>query len=319
MIFKTLVMENIRSYQKNKIEFPLGTSLFEGDIGSGKSTILMAIEFALFGLGNQKGDSLLRKGSKKGSVLLEFSVDDNHYQIKRSLIKNENNNSIRQDKGLLGFNGKRIHLSTSEIKEKVLDILNFKEPLNPRAQSIIFRYAVYTPQEEMKFILSQKPDMRLQTLRKAFGIEDYKTATENAALISRLIKDKISYLSGQTSDLDEKIKYLLDLKGKLEYNENTLSKLTVEREKIEKKLNQENEELENLKESESELKMIEAEIPHLKRQIDDKSELSSRYANEIQVAREENHIKFLPEIERHSKIRKRKNMPKSRRNIRMEG
>ena len=65
MIFKTLSMNNIRSYNNHEIEFPVGTSLFEGDIGSGKSTILMAIEFALFGLGNQKGDSLLRKGSKK--------------------------------------------------------------------------------------------------------------------------------------------------------------------------------------------------------------------------------------------------------------
>jgi len=87
MIFKSLAIENIRSYQSNKIEFPTGTSLFEGDIGSGKSTILMAIEFALFGLGNQKGDALLRKGSKKGSVFLEFSIGDNNYQVKRSLIE----------------------------------------------------------------------------------------------------------------------------------------------------------------------------------------------------------------------------------------
>jgi exonuclease SbcC len=51
MIFKTLSLNNIRSYKTNEpIEFPIGTSLFEGDIGSGKSTILMAIEFALFGL-----------------------------------------------------------------------------------------------------------------------------------------------------------------------------------------------------------------------------------------------------------------------------
>ena len=158
MIFKTLFMENIRSYDSRRIYFPPGISLFEGDVGSGKSTILMALEFALFGLGNQKGDALLRKGSKKGSVVLNFSVKGKEYQVKRSLVRNENNNSIRQDKGILGVNGKKIQLSPSEIKEKILNILHFKEPLNPRAQSVIFRYAVYTPQEEMKFILSQKPD-----------------------------------------------------------------------------------------------------------------------------------------------------------------
>lgn len=302
MIFKSLIMENIRSYERERIEFPMGTSLFEGDIGSGKSTILMAIEFALFGLGNQKGDSLLRKGLKKGSVLLEFSVDDNNYQIKRSLIRNEKNNSIRQGKSILGFNGKKIHLSPSEIKEKILDILNFKEPANPSAQSVIFRYAVYTPQEEMKFILSQKPDLRLQTLRKAFGIEDYKTAALNATLISRSLKDKISYLSGQIADLDEKIVNLSDLNGKLRYNENNLSNFMMERDKVEIKLNKQKEELESLKESESELKKIEGEIPHLKRQITDKEELSSRYSNEIQIAKEENDLKLAPEIENLEKL-----------------
>ncbi|MBI5680901.1 MAG: SMC family ATPase [Methanobacterium sp.] len=305
MIFKTLSMTNIRSYKNHKpIEFPMGTSLFEGDIGSGKSTILMAIEFALFGLGNQKGDSILRKGSKNGSVLLEFMVGNNNYQIRRTLIRNEKDGSVRQDKGLLGINGKKIHLSASEIKEKVLDILNFKEPLNPRAQSVIFRYAVYTPQEEMKYILSQKPDDRLQTLRKAFGIEDYKIAAENANLISRSIKDKVIELKAKTADLDEKKQDLFILKGKLEENENKLAKFKVSKEELEKLLKEQNEALEKLQESELELKKIQAEIPHLKKQIKDKEELSIKYQDEIKNAEEENRLKFILQIEKIEKIKK---------------
>ena len=50
MILNSLVINNIRSYDHEEVVFPRGISLFEGDIGSGKSTILMAIEFALFGL-----------------------------------------------------------------------------------------------------------------------------------------------------------------------------------------------------------------------------------------------------------------------------
>lgn len=297
MIFKTLSMTNIRSYRNDSIKFPMGTSLFEGDIGSGKSTILMAIEFALFGLGNQKGDSILRKGSKNGSVLLEFMVGNNNYQIRRTLIRNEKDGSVRQDKGLLGINGKKIHLSASEIKEKVLDILNFKEPLNPRAQSVIFRYAVYTPQEEMKYILSQKPDDRLQTLRKAFGIEDYKIAAENANLISRSIKDKVIELKAKTADLDEKKQDLFILKGKLEENENKLAKFKVSKEELEKLLKEQNEALEKLQELELELKKIQAEIPHLKKQIKDKEELLTKYQDEIKNAEDENLQKFIPQID----------------------
>lgn len=304
MIFKSMIMENIRSYQKNRIDFPMGTSLFEGDVGSGKSTILMAMEFALFGLGNQKGDALLRKGSRKGSVILNFSVNGKEYQVKRSLVRNVNKNTIRQEKGILGEDGKVVQLSPSEIKERILNILNFKEPLNPRAQSVIFRYAVYTPQEEMKFILSQKPDLRLQTLRKAFGIEDYKIAAENATSISRTIKDKISYLSGRISDLDEKKSNLSDLKNKLKKNEDELSNFQMNAEKVQKKLEEEKKKLDELKDLETKLKGIKAEIPHLEKQLDDKKQLITSYYKEIQRAEDENKLKYIPEIKKLEKMEK---------------
>jgi exonuclease SbcC len=69
MILKSLRLENIRSYTEQTVDFPMGITLFEGDIGSGKSTILMAIEFALFGLGSEKGGALLKAGAKKAASL----------------------------------------------------------------------------------------------------------------------------------------------------------------------------------------------------------------------------------------------------------
>ncbi|WP_424355657.1 AAA family ATPase [Methanobacterium sp. MBAC-LM] len=305
MIFKTLSLNNIRSYKNNEsIAFPIGTSLFEGDIGSGKSTLLMAIEFALFGLGNQKGDSLLRKGSKKGSVTLEFGVGEDNYLVQRSLIRKENDGPVRQEKGILGINGAKLELSPSEIKEKILKILNFKEPLNPRAQSVIFRYAVYTPQEEMKYILSQKPDERLQTLRKAFGIEDYKIAAENANILSRSIKDKLIELKTETKDLDDKKQELFVLKGNLDANKTKNAKSQARGEELDILQKTQKETLEKLQESELELKKIQVEIPHLKKQIEEKEKLSIKYQDEIKTCGEENKLKFIPQIETLEKIEK---------------
>lgn len=303
MIFNNLKLENIRSHEFTEINFPKGISLFEGDVGSGKSTILMAMEFALFGLGNQRGDALLRKGSKKGSVLLDFSVENRFYQIKRTLIRS-GKDAIRQDKCILGINGKKMQLSPSETKEKILDILNFKEPPSPRAQSVIFRYAVYTPQEEMKFILSQKPDIRLQTLRKAFGIEDYKIAAENAITISRLLKNKINYLSGQIADLPDKLKSRDELIEGLEEKKANLNVFKEQRDRISIVLKKEKDELEHLKEIESELKNIEIQIPHLEKQLKDKEDLTTSYESEIQSCREENINRFIPDKERLGKIKK---------------
>jgi len=50
MILKSIVLDNIRSYAYQEIRFPRGSILLSGDIGAGKSTILHAIEFALFGI-----------------------------------------------------------------------------------------------------------------------------------------------------------------------------------------------------------------------------------------------------------------------------
>lgn len=314
MIFKTLSLKNIRSYKDAKIEFPSGISLFEGDIGSGKSTILMAIEFVLFGLGNQKGESLLRRKTYEGSVTLEFEVNGRECEVRRNLVriekerkksksrKKEIKKYVRQERGYFVLNGVKDILSPSEIKERILSILNFKEPVDPLAQSVIFRYAVYTPQEEMKYILSQKPDNRLKTLRKAFGIEDYKIAVEGANSCLRWVKDNINYLKGQTSDLDNITNDLMFSNEEKKLNEKKLVDFIGEYEKIELIFNEQKDRLKVLQEFEIQLKNLSAEIPHLKRQIKDKRQLCIKYDNEIRLSEEENRIKIIPQIEKLEKI-----------------
>ena len=188
MMIKKLKLENIRSYKNQIIDFPPGKTLFEGDIGSGKSTLLMAIEFGLFGLGSEKAGSLLKAGETEGSVGLQFESDSRDYIVTRKLVRKKN--SIGQQDCILKTPEETRHYSATEIKEKILEILNFNEPPDPKAQSVIYRYAVYTPQEEMKAILTNNPEQRLQTLRKAFGIEDYKIAGENAKSLSNEIRIK---------------------------------------------------------------------------------------------------------------------------------
>ena len=68
MIIKSVKLNNIRSYLDEKITFPIGSTLLAGDVGSGKSSILLAIEFALFGVRrvHLPGGALLRNGKKEG-------------------------------------------------------------------------------------------------------------------------------------------------------------------------------------------------------------------------------------------------------------
>ena len=82
MLLRSLSMKNIRSYNEGeevRLDIPEGVVLFEGDIGSGKSTILYALEFALFGLSDMKGAHLLSEGRKEGKVSLTFESGGTTY------------------------------------------------------------------------------------------------------------------------------------------------------------------------------------------------------------------------------------------------
>ena len=202
MILNSLVLDNIRSYSHEEVEFPRGITLFEGDIGSGKSTILMAIEFALFGLGSQKGESLLAKKADDGYAILEFTVDDQKYEIKRALKRRSTGVNQDPKNSYIKTNDEKEPLSPSELKQRILQILKFNEPGNPNSVSRIFRYAVYTPQEEMKKVLGDTKT-RLDTIRRAFGIEDYAIAAANARDIASSIKLQVARFEERFSDTDQ--------------------------------------------------------------------------------------------------------------------
>jgi len=202
MIINSIILDNIRSYFHEEVEFAQGISLFEGDIGSGKSTVLMAIEFALFGLGSQKAESLLAKKADRGSVLLDFSVDGKRYEIKRTLKRSDS--SVIQDakNSCIKASGETLPLSPSELKQKVLQILRFNEPASPKAESKIFRYAIFTPQETMKEVLSDA-NKRIETIRRAFKIEDYRVAESNTNEVISKINDRIEIFKERSSNISE--------------------------------------------------------------------------------------------------------------------
>ena len=224
MIVKELELTNIRSYDHAVISFPLGKTLFEGDIGSGKSTILMAMEFALFGLGSGTGSSLLKAGEKDGKVGIKLDVDGREVGIERHLKKK--GGSVHQTEGRVTTPEEEVDLSPSELKQRVLEILEFNEAPDPKAQSMIYRYAVYTPQEEMKEILSMRADLRLQTLRRAFRVEDYKVAAENAGELSRELGSETRAHAASAQGLDDLRAQAERLDGERGERELTIARLT---------------------------------------------------------------------------------------------
>ena len=201
MIFKSLRLENVRSYENLFIQFPKGSVLLAGDIGSGKTSILLGLQFALFGLQpGQRGASILRQGKDEAYACLEFEIDGEIITLERT-IKKSKSGSITQDSNVITINNVREELSTSEMKNKVINLLQYPKEFIKKS-NLLYKFTVYTPQEEMKEIVMEKPEIRLDTLRHIFGIDRYKRIKENAQILFQKIKEQVKIKEILASELN---------------------------------------------------------------------------------------------------------------------
>jgi exonuclease SbcC len=200
MIVRSLQLKHIRSYDDVTITFPEGSILLSGDIGSGKTTILLAIEFALFGIvrGAVSGNALLRHGKHEGSVELHCEIDGKEVIIHRTL---KGGKGIKQEAGFVIVNGERLDGTAIELKSKILELIGYPDELLTKSKSLIYRYTVYTPQEEMKHILLESSEERLQTIRRLFNIDKYRRVKENTAFLIKEIKQERDVVAGRTTDM----------------------------------------------------------------------------------------------------------------------
>ncbi len=274
MRIKRLDIRNIRSYEEASIEMPQGNVLFVGDIGSGKSSILMSIEFALFGLGDLDGGDLLRTGESSGHVRMDFESGKEEYTVFRSLERSKR--GVRQKEGYIASGGVRTDYSPSELKQRILGILGFNENPGPRATSVIYRYAVFTPQEHMKSILHQASDRRMETLRKAFGIEEYSTAAGNAALLKSCLREDMKELQGRVHDYDEKKRELEEKRAAAERSRKEEKTISEALEPARKELEEVKAELVKMDAIRQEARRLEGEIPQMEKSIREKEDNSEQ-------------------------------------------
>jgi exonuclease SbcC len=200
MKIKKITLDNIRSYEHQEIDFPEGSLLLSGDIGSGKTSILLGIEFALFGLQpGQKGSSILRNGQVHGGVIIEFEIDDKSIVLERTLKKAK---TISQDYCSISIDGEKEEISVTELKNKVLELLNYPREFSKK-QNLLYKFTVYTPQEEMKQIILEDAETRINTLRHVFGIDKYKKILENASVLISKVREEKRIKEAITSNLEQ--------------------------------------------------------------------------------------------------------------------
>ncbi len=225
MLLKKIDLNNIRSYRNESIEFPLGSTLLSGDIGSGKTSVLLAIEFALFGLQpGQRGNSLLKNGEDRGSVKIVFEIGEREVVIERTLKRTK---TVSQDYCAIIVDGEKREISVTELKDKVLELLNYPKEF-AKKQNLLYKFTVYTPQEEMKQIILQDATTRINTLRHVFGIDKYKTVLENLTILVQKLREEKRIKQALTAELETDKLTLVDKINELETKHYNLSSVEKE-------------------------------------------------------------------------------------------
>jgi exonuclease SbcC len=243
MIIRKIVLENIRSYEHQEIEFKEGSTLLSGDIGSGKTSVLLAIEFALFGLQpGQRGAALLRNGKSEGGVKIIFEVDGKEITVERSLKKGK---TISQETCAIIMEGERKEISVTELKGKILDILKYPSEF-AKKQNVLYTFTVYTPQEEMKQIILEDVETRINTLRHVFGIDKYKKILENVSILTTKLREEKRMKEGMTANLEQNKISLTEKENELDEKHLNISSIEhelFEKTEIRKKIQEEKNEI----------------------------------------------------------------------------
>ncbi len=281
MLLKSIKLHNIRSYEDLEINFPLDSVLLAGDIGSGKSTILLAIEFAIFGA--KKGElpayTLLRHNKKEGSSELRMQIDNKDVIIKRTLKRGSN--EIRQEAGYIIINGMKREGTAEELRAIMLELLGYPKDLIKKGKDMIYRYTVYTPQEEMKKILYDDKETRLDTLRKVFGIDKYKRIRENSKIIVLTLKEKKKHLEGFTQNLGYKKIELEERKKEIVDIEKKISEILPKIEELKRFINQKKDVLDSIEKEIKELNELKRELSIIEANLVNKIEQNNRLSEEL--------------------------------------
>lgn len=291
MQLKKIILDNIRSYDHQEIDFSEGSTLLSGDVGSGKTSILLGIEFALFGLQpGQRGSSLLRNGKNSGGIKMEFEIDGKEIKVERTLKRGK---TISQDSCSITIDGVRKEISVMELKSTILNLLNYPKEFSKK-QNLLYKFTVYTPQEEMKQIILQDPETRINTLRHIFGIDKYKKILDNTSLLLLKLRGERRTKEGIILNIEDEKYGLLVKENELEEKHYNLS--SVEKElflKIEemKRVQEEKEEI--YKKVEEKIK-LQQEIEKKKIMLSNKNENLSN--NSMLIDKLESQIKEFQDV-----------------------
>ncbi|MDH7511018.1 MAG: SMC family ATPase, partial [Methanolinea sp.] len=198
MLIERLVLRNFKRFEDAEILFRDGINGIVGNNGTGKSSIVEAILFALFGVQGTGVQSDYIVSSFAGErakceVRLDFQVQGMRYTITRTFRK-----------GAQTVHEARLHMGERLLASGVSEVAAEVGRLCGMGPSD-FRNTVYAAQKDLPALLESRPGTRKEWFMQALGIERLRTQSDEAVRqwideTERAVereKNRLAVLSGQ--------------------------------------------------------------------------------------------------------------------------
>ena len=175
------------AHSDTKLDFDNGVTVFVGHNGAGKSSIIDAITFALFGHHTRKSNKgLIKRGSNQGYAKVNFSVNEKKYEAVRKI----------DSKGTLS--AKFSEIVGNEIVEIAAgERKQFGESMTQEVEKKIgldfekLKVASIVQQGELNAIINAKPKEFKELLNAIIGIDMLDVASESMKIVNKEFRENI--------------------------------------------------------------------------------------------------------------------------------
>jgi len=186
-MIRSIELVDFLAHSNTKLEFDSGATVFVGDNGAGKSSIIDAITFSLFGEHTRKNNKgLIRRGANQGFTKIEFSANGKNYQAIRKIdSKGTLTAQFAED-----VNGKLIPIAEGERKQ-------FGESMTKHVEETLgmdfekLKIASIVQQGELNSIIKAKSKEFKELLNTIIGIDKLDTALASMRIVQREFRSTI--------------------------------------------------------------------------------------------------------------------------------